>query len=110
MKVTSNLRPTYKIIELEGRIDASNYLAFREKLLGDISEDDNVILNLEKLEFIDSSGLGVFVRVQKTLNERDLKLCLVNMNNKIRLVFEITRANRVFEIFDNIEMATRYAA
>lgn len=60
-----------------------------------------LVLNLEGIKFIDSSGFGVFLSVMKTAanNHGQLKLC--NIGNEVMELFKLLQLHNVFEIFDN---------
>jgi len=60
----------------------------------------HLLLNLKKIEFIDSSGLGVIVTIlKKILPDSSLKLCGLNKN--VAFAFEITNLNKIFDIYDS---------
>ena len=59
---------------------------------------EKVIVSLEKIGYIDSSGLGVLLSVLKKIREINGHLCLVCNNPQILKIFEITGLVNVFEI------------
>lgn len=62
-----------------------------------------LILNLEGINFIDSSGFGVFLSVMKTasINYGHFKLCTVN--KEVMELFKLLQLHNVFEIYSNLE-------
>ncbi len=93
------------LIRLKGRLDLSNVdqikPVFQQVLQ---TTHRNVLVDLEELTFMDSSGLslliGTFKRVR--LGTGDMRLAAVN--NTIYKLFEITRLVRVFEMFDSVDV------
>lgn len=52
---------------------------------------------------MDSSGLGTLVLSLKTVRNAGIKMFLCSINEQIKMLFELTSMDRVFEIFDNRE-------
>jgi anti-sigma B factor antagonist len=65
------------------------------------------VIDLSRLRFVDSSGLGAFISCLRKLNAKggDLKLC--GMSKQVRAVFELVRMHRIFDIFGTREEALR---
>jgi anti-sigma B factor antagonist len=64
------------------------------------------VIELEGVEFLDSTGLGVLVGGLKRLRSNDGELSLVCTQSRILKVFEITGLTTVFPIFDSVDAAT----
>lgn len=80
------------------RMDAAFALKFREQILTLIEQGHKkIILNLEKIEFIDSSGLGALVAIMKILGGRQ-NLALYAVNELVLKVFKLTRMDQIFII------------
>ncbi len=62
-----------------------------------------LILNLEGINFIDSSGFGVFLSVMKTanINFGHFKLC--NISKEVMELFKLLQLHNVFEIYSNLD-------
>lgn len=90
-------------------LDAKDAPEFKEKVISLISngENRNVVLDLHKLTFIDSSGLGSFLSVLRTLHTQGGELKLARMNKPIRTMFELVSMHKIFEIFNSTEDAIR---
>jgi anti-sigma B factor antagonist len=63
----------------------------------------NLILNLEGISFIDSSGFGVFLSVMKTasINYGHFKIC--NINRDVMELFKLLQLHNIFEIYSNLD-------
>jgi anti-sigma B factor antagonist len=88
-------------------LDASNVGDFRRDIAPVLEAHHRLVLDLSRLRFVDSSGLGAFISCLRKLNAAggDLKLCC--MSKPVRAVFELVRMHRVFDIFGTSEDAVR---
>jgi len=80
---------------LEGRLDAAEAGKARE-FLDDVV--DSRVVDLRRLDYISSAGLGVILRVQKRLEATGDALTLVGLNHHIHDVFHYAGLDRVFKI------------
>ena len=67
----------------------------------------NYLIDLKQVDFLDSAGLGTLIAVLKRAMEQGGDLKIANLQKKPRMVFEITRAYKVFKIYDTVEEALR---
>jgi len=88
---------------LENRLDASVALSFKEKLLELINEGKtNFVINLEDVNFIDSSGLGAIISGLRHIGVKgDIKLCC--LAEQVESLLRLTRLDRVLGVFDSEE-------
>ena len=88
-------------------LDAGNAADFKRDMGPVIDANAKVVLDLSRLRFVDSSGLGAFISCLRRLNAKggDLKLC--GMSKQVRAVFELVRMHRVFDILGTREDAVR---
>ena len=69
-------------------------------------EDGNLkamVINFSKVNFIDSSGIGLIVSVFKTLQQKNVKFALCALQKKNEEIFVITRLNKILDIYDSEE-------
>ncbi|MDQ2663389.1 MAG: STAS domain-containing protein [Candidatus Eremiobacteraeota bacterium] len=64
---------------------------------------ERVTLDMQNLEFLDSTGLNTIVRLGKQLKDRNGQLCLVITKPSIRKLFAITALDKRFPIFEKPE-------
>lgn len=69
------------------------------------SKSGKVLINLQKVAYIDSSGLATLVEILKNFKNFGGKLRLCNLSNKVKSLFEITKLEKLFEIMDTEEEA-----
>lgn len=89
----------------ESRLDALIASEFKDRL-GSLIKDGHrkIVLDLASVEFIDSSGLGAMVTVLKKIgNLGEMRLC--SISKPVQSLFEMTRMNKVFKIFEDRQQA-----
>ncbi len=89
----------------EDVLDASNADDFKEEIEPVLADANKIVLDLGKVQFVDSRGCGVILSCLKRATERggDLKLCRVT--RPVRTVFDLIRLQRICEIVDTREQA-----
>lgn len=110
MKFSHTVQGNILIITMqEERLDAMSAPSFKEEALNLIQQmgQTKVVFDLSRLQFIDSSGLGAFLAVQRMLNKQEGKLKLANLNKPIQTMFEIVSMHRIFDIFPTVEEAVK---
>ena len=87
------------VISLEGEVDMHESPRLREALLNAIAARPQlVVLDLEDVTFIDSSGVATLVEAMKLAKAADLQLVLAGMNDKVRDVFALARLDKFFRL------------
>ena len=93
------------VIRIEGEIDLSNAALVEEKIRQADGRATDVLLDLEALQFMDSTGLGVVVKLGKRVSERGGELSLVISKPSIRKLFAITAFDKRFRIYESPDEA-----
>lgn len=89
----------------ESRIDAAVALAFKEQMRSQTDDGpDLVILDLQQVQFVDSSGLGAIVASMKAMG-KGRTLALAGLNPTVEKVFRLTRMDSVFKLFPKLDDA-----
>ncbi|WP_255348395.1 STAS domain-containing protein [Gloeocapsa sp. PCC 7428] len=89
-----------KIVQPLGILDGIRGNQFRREVSDVVAAGaDIVLIDLQKVNFIDSSGLGALVSAMKTVRSAGGKLFVCSVNDQVRMLFELTKMDRVFEIF-----------
>ena len=65
--------------------------------------DTKLILNLEGIKFIDSSGFGVFLSIMKTANNNHGQFKICSIASEVMELFKLLQLNNVFDLFDNLD-------
>jgi len=88
----------------EERIDAHNSGELKECLLNLLETGARLlVVALNEVRFIDSSGLGALLSGYKNANLRHARLVLVGVQPRVQSMFELTRLHQVFEIVDRVD-------
>jgi anti-sigma B factor antagonist len=97
----------WTILDLSGDIDLANSPAMRKALLGEIKEKrtPRVFLNLKNVRFIDSSGIASLVEGLKASRDLGSRLILYGLNKTVREVMQLSRLQKIFEIYEDEEQA-----
>ena len=105
--LTTESKKALIIIEINDleRLDTSSAPELRTTILNKINQKPNVLIDMTGIKYIDSSGLAVFISVNKTMMENKGTLKLSGMSPSVMSMFELTRLHRVFNIFPDKETA-----
>jgi anti-sigma B factor antagonist len=96
-------------VTLEGEIDVYTAPRLKEELVSVVESGcPNVIVDMEKVGFIDSSGLGVLVSALRRARERDGVVRIVCTRENILKIFRITGLDKVFPIYAEMAEARRF--
>ena len=87
------------------KLDAANAKEFKNDVTPILEGHTHLVLDLESLSFIDSSGLGALLSCLRQVTGRQAELKLCNLSKSARILFELIRMHRVFEIFNTREEA-----
>lgn len=103
LEITQREREGIVILDLDGRLTVGQEAgALREAVLKLSAEArHNVVLNLEKVEYIDSTGLGGLVICFTTLKRDGGALKLLNLNRRNVELLVLTKLQTVFEVFND---------
>jgi len=86
---------------MEDRIDASGAGDFKDAILKFVEEGNrSILLNLELVDFIDSSGLGSFITVKKRI-EGIGEFAICNLGENVKSLFKLARMDKIFDIYEN---------
>ena len=99
-------RDGHAVLAVSGEVDVATAPPLRQKLIGLIDDGwKHIVVDLEGVDFLDSTGLGVLVSVLKRLRTNEGDLHLVCTRSQILKVMEITGLTSVFPIFDTVDAA-----
>lgn len=106
MELVSYSRDSVQVLALTGRFDAHSADAVRSWLLETTAvQNPTILVNLTRVHFIDSSALAALVSGLKRSSEKNGQLALCSLQNPVRIIFELTRLDRAFTIYDSEEVA-----
>lgn len=109
MKIKERKRDGVAILELSGKImGGEDATAFDSTLKTLIHEGyRNIVVSLEKVSWINSSGLGILISGYSTLKNNGGDLKLLRVSSRIESIFMVSKLHTVFAAFDDEEAAIR---
>lgn len=103
---TRTLEKELPIIALEGEVDVYTAPQLKQQMISLLEEGAReVVVDLSRVDYLDSTALGVLIGGLKRLREMDGNLALVCPSPRIRRVFEITGLDKIFDIYDTEDEA-----
>ncbi len=95
------------IIDLKGKLTLGSGDVQLRSIIRDLLDRDekNIVLNLEKVSYMDSAGVGELVASYTTASNREADLKLLNLTSKIRDLLQFTQLISVFEHFSDEDEA-----
>ena len=107
MQISTRHLENTTILDITGDIDLANSPAVRKVLLTEIKEKQipRVIMNLQGVKYIDSSGIASLVEGLKASRDRRTRFILFGLSKSAREVLQLSRLLGLFEIYENEEEA-----
>ena len=111
LSVSSSEQGAVTIVHVAGEIDVYTAPLLREVLDKQVAAGrTNLVVDLENVTFMDSTGLGVLVGRLKLVRGQNGTLRIVSAQDRILKVFKITGLDKVFHIYPTVEEATAASA
>lgn len=107
MKITKRRVIGVDILDLVGKLTIGvGDVPLREGVVEALeSGSDKIVINLDRVKSIDSSGLGELIRCKVTATSKNAEIKLLKANLNARKLLTMSSLVGVFEMFDNEEMA-----
>lgn len=94
------------IIDVNGEMDLYNSYRLKELVMKMLEKKvERFIINLENVDYIDSSGIGALIYICSTIKKMSLKLVITNIHGSVKKVIELTKLMGYFPITQTIEEA-----
>jgi anti-sigma B factor antagonist len=107
LSLTASTVAEHVVLEVGGEVDVYTAPKLRERLVDMVNTGHKqLVVDLSRVEFLDSTGLGVLVGAHRRLRARDGSLDLVCPHERVLKVFRITGLDNVFDIHSSVEEAT----
>jgi len=108
---TRVLNEKAQAVEVQGEIDVYTSPRVKETINELIEKGHyQLVINLEGVRYIDSTGLGVLIGALKKVREHNGRILLVCTNPQIKKIFNITGLVKIFEIFKDEDEALQILA
>lgn len=108
MEISAREKSNVVIFDIEGEIRRSDLTDVTlHQLVKDQLDDGkrNILLNFRDVEFIDSFGVGEILASYISTHNLGGKLKIAKISKKLYIIFQVTMLTKVFEIFDDEDMA-----
>ena len=90
------------VVYLEGRLDVSVANEVEEELSKLIEEGNkHIVLNMEKVEYMSSSGFRACIATLRKLNSREGSLKLCSIRPSVRRIFDVIELTSLFDIYES---------
>lgn len=87
------------LVKLKGDLDVyskESFVEFCDNCLKNTNKD--LVIDLENLDYIDSTGLGMFINIYKDQEEKQKNVKIVNPKENIKKLFKITDLTNLFDM------------
>ena len=94
------------IIDVNGEMDLYNSYKLKELVMKMLEKNvKNFIINLDQVDYIDSSGIGALIYICSTMKKMNLKFAISNVHGSVKKVIELTKLMGYFPIANSVEEA-----
>jgi anti-sigma B factor antagonist len=109
MQVNLRHKGSITILDIEGKVIGVDVLALKDIIHqqiqvadseGEPGEKFNIILNMERVQMMDSSGLGVLVASHTTIRRNEGNIVLLNLGGNVRSLIVMAKLMTIFDCYD----------
>ena len=106
LKVRNHYNPDALIIDLDGDFDLYASHAVKLEIVKLVEQGNHIILlNMEKVKYIDSTGIGALIKIMLLLKPLNGTVKLYNVNETPRRVLKLTMVDKMLEVCETEETA-----
>ena len=106
IEVKTKQEQGFSVIEIEGEVDMYSSPEVRSEIISLTKNKTAIIVvDLEKVSYMDSSGLATLVEGLQLAGQYKGNIKLINLREEVLEVFELTRLDHIFEIYDSMDSA-----
>lgn len=104
LEVTTRDIGDYSVIKLKGEVDIYTAPSLRETIVDTVEKGRyKIVVDLDEVNFLDSTGLGVLVGGLKRVKQHDGELGIICNQEKVLRIFKITGLTKIFKMFESID-------
>ncbi len=90
------------VIQIEGRLDTTNFSQLENKIMGHVDSGNlNILVDCRDMDYVSSSGLRIFLISLKKITSLNGQFVLCDLQESIREIFEISGFSSIFKIYGN---------
>jgi anti-sigma B factor antagonist len=105
MEIKFSHKDGIAILDIYGNLNSPVAEYFRSEFEKYTTQYHNFVFNMKHVDFMDSHGLGKMVSALKTVAKKKGDIKLACLNDSVMMIFEVTRAHKIFDIFDDVDTA-----
>ncbi len=102
MNISEEKTDVMSLVHLEGRFDFGARKQFKDTVDALVADGKPVVLDLEKVSFIDSSALGLLVICHQNLKNKRVPFYLVNPQTYVKQVLDLANIGKMIPIFQSV--------
>lgn len=97
----------FNVIELTGRVIMSNSDDVKKQIKNMVKDkrEKKLIIDLEKVDFLDSTGIGVLISIYKYMRENEGQLILCSPSKTVKRIIDITKLDMIMDVFPDLNTA-----
>ncbi|WP_181350146.1 STAS domain-containing protein [Thalassobacillus sp. CUG 92003] len=104
LTIDVNNKENHKIVYLMGEIDAFTAPKLKESLLPLTQVEEQLVeVDLQEVNYMDSTGLGVFISALKSTKEYNSEMKLIHMQDRVYRLFKITGLTEIMNIESTVQ-------
>lgn len=103
IRLKTSSQGSWTVVDVGGEIDLFSAPQLKERIAQLVDEgNERLVINLEKVDFMDSTGLGVLLGALKRVREREGSLAIVCPPGPVHRVLTLTGLHKVFSIYESL--------
>jgi anti-anti-sigma factor len=93
----------FEIVQPSGILDGVSAKDLRTQILEllETKKPKSILVDLQDVTFMDSAGLGALVSILKTVRFSGAEFCLCSLSEQVKIIFDLTKMEKVFKIFES---------
>lgn len=107
VEIVEEIKEEFVLLQVSGDVDASSSIHLDNAIEKAIAAEKNILVDLTKLNYISSAGLGVFISYLDELKSTSRNFVLFGLNEKVKQVFNILGLDNLITIAENFEDALK---
>ena len=105
--ITESIGEITIVTLLAEELDAANAKWFKSRMLPVVEKSKKIILDMNHVQFVDSSGCGALLSSLRTVTGKGGDMKLANVQKSVQTLFELVRLHRIVEISEDRDTAIR---
>ncbi len=111
LKVESQARGAWTVVNVAGELDVYTAGRLKEEIIGLANQGRcHIAVDLARVDFMDSTGLGVLITGLKRIREQEGVLVLISPRDQIRRLLTITGLDKVLPVHESVDKAMAQSA